>query len=580
MIRCFLYSQLRFWAFFVWAPQAIVAHGWGAAFKRLIILIIGIPLFGCLQLLHWIGMLLDACFFRDWINTSAESPVFITGIPRSGTTFLQRTLAQDQRFTSTPLWELIFAPSISEKVFWSKVGSWLKPLGAFLGRQKFFSKMEAIHSLQIDEPEEDFLFLLQLNACFILIALFPSAQGLWRLSRFDKEVPRWERRLIMYYYKVCVQKHLYFRRSQSPKKDWVYLSKNPSFASMTRSLEETFKEAKFVVCAREPRKTVPSQISSLKPAFELLGDGKLPKGFAQNCVSMLHGYYADLNQNLVTRDRAPLLNNEAIKSDLQAVVQDLYTRWNWEIDADFAQFLGQQAEKSRKHSSGHSYELSEFGLNEATIEDQFANVWPMNKDTSSHPIESETPELRVAIVSDAAPHRNGVGAYYEDLERHLADRVDAMITLSPTIKDGKWSGGLALPLPGDSTQKCLIPNVFKVYKRLKAFKPNVVIIPTPGPYGFIGLILGKLLGATIITGFHTWYEKLSELYWNRWQSWINKTYLELSNKILFACSELVLVNSEFMVKTAENISNCTTRLVGTPVSYSFIHTPVLSLIHI
>ena len=137
MIQCFIYSQIRFLALLVWTPRALLEHGWVAAFKRFFILVLSIPLFWCLQILHWFGMLLDTCFFPDWKMTKVNAPVFITGIPRSGTTFLQRTLAQDNRFTSTPTWELLFAPSISEKVFWTTIGRFLKPLRTFLSRQKF-----------------------------------------------------------------------------------------------------------------------------------------------------------------------------------------------------------------------------------------------------------------------------------------------------------------------------------------------------------------------------------------------------------------------------------------------------------
>lgn len=574
MIKCFLYSQLRFLALLFWTPRALLEHGWTAMVKRLILLSVGIPLFWSLQMLHWLGIAMDALLFPSWKSKNVDSPVFITGIPRSGTTFLQRTLAQDKRFTSTPIWELLLAPSISEKVLWTKVGRFLRPCQKFIGKQRFFSKMETIHSLQLNEPEEDFLFLLQLNACFILVVLFPSARGIWRLSRFDESLPKWERKLILGYYKACVQKHLYFRNTLESEKQFIYLSKNPSFASMTNSLQRIFETAKFVVCAREPKKTVASQISSLKPAFELLGDGKLPENFTEKCIIMLHDYYVHLSSSLIANGAAPLLLNHEIHSELQTVVENLYQRWGWEIDADFKRFLNEQAEKSRNYKSSHTYKLSEFGLDDTKIEKRFNAVWPIRTESRAAQMDSAKPKLRIAIVSDAAPHRNGVGAYYEDLEKHLASQVDAMMTLSPTIKDGKWSGGIALPLPGDSTQKCMLPNVFKLRRQLRDFKPTVIILPTPGPYGFAGLVLGKLLGATILTGFHTWYEKLSELYWNRWQSWVNKTYLKLSNKILFACSELVLVNSEFMIKTAKAIGNCKTRLVGTPVSYDFIHQPV------
>jgi glycosyltransferase involved in cell wall biosynthesis len=575
MIKCFIYSQIRFLALLTWIPKALPEHGWIALFKRLFIFILGIPLFWSLQILHWFGMLLDALFFPSWKSAKVHSPVFITGIPRSGTTFLHRTLAQDNRFTSTPTWELVFAPSISEKVFWTKVGRFLRPLRSYLGTQAFFSKMEAIHSLKLDEPEEDFLFFLQLNSCFILFALFPSAKGLWRLSRFDKDLPKWERKLIMGYYKACVQKHLYFQNILDDSRHYVYLSKNPSFASMTDSLKQTFKSAKFIVCARPPQKTVASQISSLKPAFELLGNGQLPEGFVEKCISMLRHYYACLNQSLIATGAAPLLLNRDIHSDLQNTVEKLYSRWGWEVSAEFGSFLHEQSEKSRNYRSSHSYSLKDFGLDDAEIEARFKDVWPMHTDASADfKTLQRKPELRIAIVSDAAPHRNGVGSYYEDLERHLTDQVDAIITLSPTIQNGKWSGGLAIPLPGDSTQKVLLPNVFKLHRQLRDFRPTVVILPAPGPYGFIGLALGKLLGATVITGFHTWFEKLGELYWSRWQNRMNQAYLKISNSILFSCSEYVLVNSKFMAKTAKEIRNCNTRLVGTPVSYDFVHSPV------
>lgn len=186
----------------------------------------------------------------------------------------------------------------------------------------------------------------------------------------------------------------------------------------------------------------------------------------------------------------------------------------------------------------------------------------------------ENASLRVAVVSDAAPHRNGVGAYYQDLERHLANRVDAMVTICPTIVDGKWKGGLPVPLPGDSTQKCMVPNVYGLYQKLKAFRADVVIVPTPGLYGIAGSFLGAKLGATVVVGFHTWYERLTELYWDRWQRRLTKGYFDVSNKILFHYAQHVVVNSDFMAKTAQEVGKCETQLVGTPVSYDFIHTPI------
>ena len=95
--------------------------------------------------------------------------------------------------------------------------------------------------------------------------------------------------------------------------------------------------------------------------------------------------------------------------------------------------------------------------------------------------QAGTAPRRVLIVSDAAPHRNGVGAYYQDLMHHLGPWVDRIDIISPAIVDGQWQGGWMLPLPGDATQKFCIPNLMRLRQQMEAFDPDVVVIPTPGP---------------------------------------------------------------------------------------------------
>ncbi|MBX2858229.1 MAG: glycosyltransferase [Cellvibrionaceae bacterium] len=180
-------------------------------------------------------------------------------------------------------------------------------------------------------------------------------------------------------------------------------------------------------------------------------------------------------------------------------------------------------------------------------------------------------EIRITVISDAAPHRNGVGAYYQDLEQHLGEFVADMNIICPKIHDGKWSGGLAFPLPGDKTQKFIMPNPFRIWRLMKQQKPDVVIIPTPGLFGIVGAIMAKRWGANVIVGFHTFYEKLSGLYWRSWQRWITLFYFKTSNRILFHYADRIVVNSEIMAEAANSIGGSAIEIVGTPVSYDFIH---------
>jgi len=177
---------------------------------------------------------------------------------------------------------------------------------------------------------------------------------------------------------------------------------------------------------------------------------------------------------------------------------------------------------------------------------------------------------RVLIVSDAAPHRNGVGAYYQDLMHHLGPWVEQIDIISPAIVDGQWQGGWMLPLPGDATQKFCIPNLLQLRQQIEAFAPDVVVIPTPGLFGMFGARYARQLGARVVVGFHTWYEKLTELYWNKVQGSLTRGYFEVSNRLIFRNADVVLANSEEMVGIAERIGARAAALMGTPVSPLFL----------
>lgn len=189
-------------------------------------------------------------------------------------------------------------------------------------------------------------------------------------------------------------------------------------------------------------------------------------------------------------------------------------------------------------------------------------------------IQTLNDQSRVLIISDAAPHRNGVGAYYADLVDDLNGYVGHVEIISPEIIGEKWHGGWSLPLPGDKTQKLCLPNAFELQKQIRLYQPTVIVIPTPGLFGLLGAILAKRMGLPVIIGFHTWFEKLAGLYWNRVQGGLTKTYFELANKALFRLADRVLANSKEMVDIAHENGAPNAGLMGTPLSQSLLDAPV------
>lgn len=185
--------------------------------------------------------------------------------------------------------------------------------------------------------------------------------------------------------------------------------------------------------------------------------------------------------------------------------------------------------------------------------------------------------LRMVVFSDAVPERNGVGAYYHDLIAHLKDQIEHAELICPGSSDHGWRGGWHFPLPGDATQELALPPVSPIVRHITPFKPHAIVIATPGPYGLLGLRLGKQLGAHIIVGFHTRYERLTGLYWNWLFSAASRSYFGVCNRLLFRHGAVVLANSEDMAEAARREGARKVEVVGTPLSREFLKTSPAAL---
>lgn len=362
----------------LWAWQSLNRGGW--SLRRALLLLVAVPLLVSWQVVNWLFILLDELLLPGWRKTAVERPWFIVGIPRSGTTFLQRSLAKDRLFTTTPLWEALFAPALTQKYLLWGLGKCLAPLRRKLGGVKlpWLQGMASIHPLGLQEAEEDFLFLLPMNACFILIALLPDCRDIFKLAHFDAWLNTDEKQRIMIFYRHCIQKHLYFRRHIENNSELVYLAKNPSFSPAVLSLQAQFPDARFIACVREPEKTLPSQISALKPAFALCGYYPSP-AFVESCIVMLHFYYQHLYASLRAEPNAVFVAMSTLKNDLYRFLTQTYTRFDRTMSSDCADSLSEIAQGASRYRSEHRYQLSEFGLSEQDVQARFAAVWPMAK---------------------------------------------------------------------------------------------------------------------------------------------------------------------------------------------------------
>lgn len=184
-------------------------------------------------------------------------------------------------------------------------------------------------------------------------------------------------------------------------------------------------------------------------------------------------------------------------------------------------------------------------------------------------------DLRVAFLSDALQDRNGVGTYYQDLVEHLGDYVARAELFCPKEHyTTGYEGFFSFSLPGDPTQKVYVPSITKLTKKVKHIAPHIIILPTPGPYGLLGLGLTKHMKVRLCAGYHTQYDKLADIYWHPMFSSIGRSYLSWLNNLLFRSSSVVVTNSGDMVAAAQEAGAHEVILIGTPIAKHFLTTPV------
>lgn len=364
--------------------------------KRFLVMSAFLPVVFFGQLIHWIGFLLDDVFFRGYRKVEIEDPVFIVGIPRSGTTLLHRVMAQDtERFTSLKLWEILIAPSITERKFWMALNGVDRFFGGYCRRLliaadgRFFTPLNKIHKMSLFEHDEDDMVLFAVFSSMYLFFPFPFRKEMWRYVRFDEEIPHADKERIMRFYKACVQRHLYFH---GPEKR--FLSKNPAFSPKIDAIRTHFPGARVVCNMRSPFRTIPSLLSALHVVWDLFDNDPQGDVFRDSVLELAGHWYRHPVNRLQEwpDDRFAFVTYDVLRQDLKAAVVDLYSRLDIEIGPTFAARLQIEHERARVYTSTHEYSLEQYGLTPKDILDDFGDVFQRFGFDTEYPAVAETQE--------------------------------------------------------------------------------------------------------------------------------------------------------------------------------------------
>ena len=327
-------------------------------------------------LFHRLALWLDAWLFRQQLSASLDRPVFIVGLPRSGTTYLQRLLStQSHCLTTFPLWEAVFAPALCEKLLLAWLYRRFKRPADFLLsliESRLAASTEKIHSVGLFEAEEDFVALLAYDLCFLRVFLFPYDDRSWSLARCDTLTEHQLDKFLRVYEGLLVR-HQVFRHKR-------VLSKNPSLTLWSEKLRARFPQATVIAMRRNPVEVVGSQLSSIEPALSWFGSRlREEPALIERFVSMLEAYSGHLDV-LESRSRglrpvskgSSVLDYEDLVQDPAKVVDSLVADLGIERDEARRTELAGLIARGKKYSSRHNYALENYGLDPQDISRRFA----------------------------------------------------------------------------------------------------------------------------------------------------------------------------------------------------------------
>jgi hypothetical protein len=345
--------------------------------RRLLALALVLPPFTLLQLVHWIAFKVDDVLFPDYRDIEVREPLFVVGLPRSGTTFLHRTLALDEdRFTTLRLWELLLAPAVVERKLVLGLAAFDRRLGRPAGRLLDWAEgrvlgfMDELHPTSLGHPEEDYLFLLPAFGAFILILAFPGHPRLDLLSRPDSAGDALRRSLVEFYH-GCLQRHLYVVGTERR-----LLSKNPSFSPFVEALASRFPDARFVACVRDPREAVASQLSSLEGGARFFGWSVAEPAARDRILDVLARYGDHLSDVLpgLPEERWTWCSLARLGPELERELARIYRRFQWHPGAAFRASLEEAGRRSRRYRSRHRHRLEDYGLTPEAIRARFRGL--------------------------------------------------------------------------------------------------------------------------------------------------------------------------------------------------------------
>jgi len=302
------------------------------------------------------------------VKQELHKPLYVVGMPRTGTTLLYNLLCQDPNARPLMVWETLYpAPSPREERRATNRPRQRKARFMVNAMNALAPNLKQVHAIEPDNPEEDGWLLNNtfVSLMFLLNGEMPGYLEYYRgLSH--------ERLMKVYDY---YHRSLKLLQGNDTHRHWVL--KSPVHQGTLGELLEAVPTASVVYTHRDPIKVIPSLCSLVCMTRGILSDHIDPKRSGPELTSrMTHAIERAEQAEEKYSDRIMDVLFDTVVKDPIGTVKQLYERFGYqyspEMEAGMQRWLAENPQG--KHGT-HKYELEQFGLTEELVNRHFGEYW-------------------------------------------------------------------------------------------------------------------------------------------------------------------------------------------------------------
>ncbi len=330
-----------------------------------------------LQRSRLVELLKNRLRFHAFLRRSPEileerlaPPVIILGLPRTGTTMLQRLISTDRRLLAARWYEVRFPVPDLEWCFVeaedARVDVARAEVAALVAANP---ELLSIHPLDALAPDED-LMLLENS----FLSTVPGSQA--RIPGYNVFYERDDARVPTRYHRKLLQFLQWQRRRMGYSVDGKpWLLKSPAHMYILDAMLETYPDARFITSHRDPLACIPSISSLYFEQWRVYSDHADPA----ECGRFSARFYGAALDRLVAAaakhpDRFLDVEYEDLMGRQDQALEQIYAFLGWPIERETrAGFERWRAENRRDRRKPHHYRIEDFGLTPGELEATYSD---------------------------------------------------------------------------------------------------------------------------------------------------------------------------------------------------------------